>query len=154
MGSEEGGGSLIPSGGSPSLSASVACFDFSAVRSLGRGGSVEEFQVKKRFYFPLYLLRFLLFLIDSRITFIIWFLPVSDPEGRHRGVGGGIGGFFPPTLIWRRTGIRLGIFIRFLMAVGSSFDHWQKDVFFSAAEEVQESADAYALILILEFHVD
>ncbi|XP_074591927.1 uncharacterized protein LOC141847750 [Curcuma longa] len=28
------------------------------------------------------------------------------------------------------------------MAVGSSFDHWQKDVFFSAAEEVQESADA------------
>lgn len=32
------------------------------------------------------------------------------------------------------------------MAVGSSFDHWQKDVFFFAAEEVQESADAYALI--------
>ncbi|XP_072962265.1 uncharacterized protein [Typha angustifolia] len=27
------------------------------------------------------------------------------------------------------------------MAVGSSFDRWQKDVFFSAAEEVQESAD-------------
>lgn len=85
-----------------------------------------------------------IFSIDSRITFIIWFLPVSDPEGRHHGVGGGVGGLFTRTLIWRCVGILLGIFIRCLMA--GSFDHWQKDVFFSAAEEVQESADAYALI--------
>ncbi|RWW55495.1 hypothetical protein BHE74_00037866 [Ensete ventricosum] len=32
------------------------------------------------------------------------------------------------------------------MAVASSFDQWQKDVFFSAAEEVQESADVYAVL--------
>ena len=31
------------------------------------------------------------------------------------------------------------------MMVANSFDLWQKDVFFSAAEEVQESADAYVL---------
>jgi len=29
------------------------------------------------------------------------------------------------------------------MMVANSFDLWQKDVFFSAAEEVQESADMY-----------
>lgn len=29
------------------------------------------------------------------------------------------------------------------MAVMSTFDRWRKDVFFSAAEEVQESADTY-----------
>ena len=33
------------------------------------------------------------------------------------------------------------------MMVANSFDLWQKDVFFSAAEEVQESADAYVLFL-------
>lgn len=31
------------------------------------------------------------------------------------------------------------------MMVANSFDLWQKDAFFSAAEEVQESADAYVL---------
>lgn len=29
------------------------------------------------------------------------------------------------------------------MAADGSFDQWQKDVFFTAAEEVQESADTY-----------
>ena len=29
------------------------------------------------------------------------------------------------------------------MMVANSFDLWQKDAFFSAAEEVQESADMY-----------
>ena len=31
------------------------------------------------------------------------------------------------------------------MMVANSFDLWQKDAFFSAAEEVQESADMYVL---------
>lgn len=31
------------------------------------------------------------------------------------------------------------------MLVANSFDLWRKDVFFSAAEEVQESADMYVL---------
>ena len=34
-----------------------------------------------------------------------------------------------------------------VMAVISTFDQWQKDVFFSAAEEVQESADTYVIFI-------
>lgn len=33
------------------------------------------------------------------------------------------------------------------MMVVNSFDLWQKDVFFSAAEEVQKSADMYVYVL-------
>lgn len=33
------------------------------------------------------------------------------------------------------------------MIVANSFDLWQKDTFFSAAEEVQESADAYVFYI-------
>lgn len=32
------------------------------------------------------------------------------------------------------------------MAVGTAFDQWKKDVFFSAAEVVQESADMYVFL--------
>lgn len=32
------------------------------------------------------------------------------------------------------------------MAACNSFDQWQKDVFFSAAEEVQESSDVYVFL--------
>lgn len=35
--------------------------------------------------------------------------------------------------------------------VANSFDLWQKDAFFSAAEEVQESADMYVFIFIFPF---
>lgn len=34
------------------------------------------------------------------------------------------------------------------MLVANSFDLWQKDTFFSAAEEVQQSADMYVFFLI------
>lgn len=34
------------------------------------------------------------------------------------------------------------------MMVANSFDMWQKDAFFTAAEEVQESADLYVPVLI------
>lgn len=37
----------------------------------------------------------------------------------------------------------------FLMSVGGSFQQWEKDVFFSAAEEVQESADVYVVSFVL-----
>jgi len=37
------------------------------------------------------------------------------------------------------------------MMVANSFDLWQKDSFFSAAEEVQESADAYVSLFIFFF---
>lgn len=33
--------------------------------------------------------------------------------------------------------------------MGSDFERWEKDPFFSAAEEVQESADRYRLLSIL-----
>lgn len=35
------------------------------------------------------------------------------------------------------------------MMVANSFDLWQKDSFFSAAEEVQESADMYGPFSVL-----
>jgi hypothetical protein len=35
------------------------------------------------------------------------------------------------------------------MIVANSFDLWQKDTFFSAAEEVQESADAYVSLFLV-----
>ena len=35
--------------------------------------------------------------------------------------------------------------------MASHFDRWEKDPFFSAAEEVQESADRYTLIARLGF---
>jgi hypothetical protein len=34
------------------------------------------------------------------------------------------------------------------MLVANSFDLWRKDAFFSAAEEVQESADMYVSIFL------
>jgi hypothetical protein len=37
------------------------------------------------------------------------------------------------------------------MMVANSFDLWQKDSFFSAAEEVQESADAYVSLFLVFF---
>lgn len=39
------------------------------------------------------------------------------------------------------------------MIVANSFDLWQKDTFFSAAEEVQESADVYAspFLIFMDF---
>lgn len=41
-------------------------------------------------------------------------------------------------------GFFLSLFVQRNMA--SSFDRWEKDPFFSAAEEVQESADRYILL--------
>lgn len=37
-----------------------------------------------------------------------------------------------------------------MMMVENSFDRWSKDVFFSAAEEVQESADMYVFFCFLK----
>ena len=39
------------------------------------------------------------------------------------------------------------------MMVANSFDLWQKDAFFSAAEEVQESADVYVFVSCFTFYI-
>ncbi|URD89819.1 syntaxin 6, N-terminal domain containing protein, partial [Musa troglodytarum] len=51
--------------------------------------------------------------------------------------------FAPPAFLFGRKALGLvgELAVVLLMAVGGSFDQWQKDAFFSAAEAVQESAD-------------